>query len=83
MEVRRPIDERETTSRTDSVVTGGHLICPGRFLAKNVIIFTCALFLKEFDIQVSTKRVEFSSRWYGFGTEMPKHAIAVRIKRKD
>ncbi|OTA63683.1 cytochrome P450 [Hypoxylon sp. EC38] len=61
---------------------GGQLICPGRFLAKNVMVLTCALLTQEFDVEVLTKRIEFDSRSFGFGTEVPKHTIAVRMKRK-
>ncbi|KAK0630536.1 cytochrome P450 [Bombardia bombarda] len=61
---------------------GGHLICPGRFLAKNVMILACALLTSEFEMEVLTKEILFSSKWFGFGAEIPKHAIAVRIRRR-
>jgi hypothetical protein len=62
---------------------GGHLVCPGRFLAKNVMIFTCALLTREFEIEVLSKELEFTSRNYGFGISMPKQAIAIRMRRKN
>ncbi|KAI2467418.1 cytochrome P450 [Annulohypoxylon bovei var. microspora] len=61
---------------------GGNLVCPGRFLAKNVMTFACAFLTQEFDIEIITKELKFGSRNYGFGISMPKHAIVVRMKRR-
>ncbi|RYP60716.1 hypothetical protein DL770_009939 [Monosporascus sp. CRB-9-2] len=61
---------------------GGHLICPGRFLAKNAIIFTCVLLLGEFDIELLSDVGELCSSNFGIGTEEPKHPVKFRIRRK-
>ncbi|KAI8954546.1 cytochrome P450 [Xylaria longipes] len=61
---------------------GGQLICPGRFLAKSVMIFTCILLLREFDIEILTREIRFSTRSFGFGTEIPNHPIRVRMRRR-
>lgn len=50
-------------------------------LAKNVMIFT--LLTRDFDIQVLTKEIKFSKRWFGFGTEIPEHAIPIRMRRNQ
>lgn len=62
---------------------GGPAICPGRFLAKNIIMFTCAALISEFDI-VPTGDVDLTdldmSR-YGLGVVRPKAPVPVRIRR--
>lgn len=62
---------------------GGQLICPGRVLAKNVMIFAIALLTRDFDLEVLTKEIKFSKRWFGFGTEIPEHAISIRMRRNE
>ena len=63
---------------------GGPAICPGRFLAKNIIMFTCAALISEFDI-VPTGDVDLTdldmSR-YGLGVVRPKAPVPVRIRRQ-
>ncbi|KAI1455297.1 cytochrome P450 [Annulohypoxylon moriforme] len=61
---------------------GGNLVCPGRFLAKNVMIFTCAFLTQEFDVEILTKDLKFGSRNYGFGISMTKKPIQVRMKKR-
>lgn len=65
-----------------SCFVGGHLICPGRVLAKNVMAFSTVLFSKEFDIEVVTDKIDIGSRHYGFGVLLPKRPIKVRMRRR-
>ena len=62
---------------------GGPAMCPGRFLAKNIIMFTCAALISEFDI-VPTADVDLTdldmSR-YGLGVVRPKAPAPVRIRK--
>lgn len=62
--------------------TGGHLMCPGRFLAKNAILFACALLTRDFEIELCTDKIEFGSARYGLGTEEPNKHVPFRIRRK-
>ncbi|TGJ80538.1 hypothetical protein E0Z10_g8215 [Xylaria hypoxylon] len=62
---------------------GGHLMCPGRFLAKNAIIFTFAMLLKDYDVELLTKSVVTSSRSFGIGTEQPRDPVPFRLRRQS
>lgn len=62
---------------------GGQFICPGRFIARSAMILTCALLTREFEMEVLNRDIEFSSSTYGFGTEQPKHAVQVRLRRRQ
>jgi hypothetical protein len=61
---------------------GGHSICPGRFLARNVILFTCALLASDYDIEILSDKVEMSMWRFGLGVGAMKHAIPFRIRKR-
>ncbi|KAI5861022.1 cytochrome P450 [Durotheca rogersii] len=61
---------------------GGHLVCPGRFLAKSAIMFTCVLFLREFEVELLSEVGELCSSNFGIGTEEPKRPVKFRIRRR-
>lgn len=61
---------------------GGYSICPGRFLAKNVVTFTSALLASQFDIEIYSESIEFTNRRYGMGVDELKHYIPFRIRRR-
>ncbi|KAF1849695.1 cytochrome P450 [Cucurbitaria berberidis CBS 394.84] len=61
---------------------GGNAICPGRFLAKRVTLFTIALMTREFDIEIRPHTLEMGSWKFGMGVEKPKKPIAFRIRRR-
>ncbi|KAF2119899.1 cytochrome P450 [Lophiotrema nucula] len=61
---------------------GGNAICPGRFLAKRVTLFTLALMTREFDIEVHPHTLDLGSWKFGLGVEKPKKPIAFRIRRR-
>ncbi|KAI2626821.1 cytochrome P450 [Xylaria nigripes] len=64
---------------------GGPAICPGRFLAKYVIMFTCAMLISEFDIEpVGEPNMAELDDWrYGMGVVRPKNMVPVRIRRRE
>ncbi|KAI0470241.1 cytochrome P450 [Xylaria cf. heliscus] len=80
---RKPYFSIEGLEATWIPFGGGQLKCPGRFLAKYLMIFLCALIVQEFDIDVRNDKLQFSTGWYGFGTEVPKRPIQVRMRRKE
>lgn len=61
---------------------GGHSICPGRFLARTAIIFTCALFVSDFDSELLTDSLGLDSWKFGLSVGRPKRALPFRIRRK-
>jgi hypothetical protein len=70
------------TLRNANMTSGGHSICPGRFLAKHVIVFTCALLTRDYDIEMLSDRLEMDSWRFGLGVGSIKHALPFRIRRR-
>lgn len=62
---------------------GGYSICPGRHLAKNVILSTCALLVNEFDIEFLTDTLTFDKWRFGLGLGTPTNALPFRIERRQ
>ncbi|VUC35732.1 unnamed protein product [Clonostachys rosea] len=62
---------------------GGHSICPGRVLAKSVILFTSALLASNYDIEIFSDKVEMSTWRFGLGVGELKHALPFRIRRRQ
>ncbi|KAI0153287.1 cytochrome P450 [Xylariaceae sp. FL1272] len=63
---------------------GGSAICPGRFLAKFVIMYSCAMIVQQFDFQV-TNTVDLTNLddWrYGLGIVRPKSPMSVLLRRR-
>jgi hypothetical protein len=65
------------------VTLGGHSICPGRFLAKRAIVFTCALLARDYDIEMLSDRLEMDNWRFGLGVGSIKHALPFRIRRRS
>lgn len=63
---------------------GGHSICPGRFFAKNAILFTCAFLAREYDIEllIRADQIKRSSWKFGFGVNPPTHDLPFRVRRR-
>ncbi|KAI1777004.1 cytochrome P450 [Hypoxylon cercidicola] len=65
---------------------GGSGKCPGRFLAKDVIMLTCALLVSEYDVKISDEPLEYKldmDPWkFGLGMGQPRFPIAARIRRR-
>jgi cytochrome P450 len=60
---------------------GGQSICPGRHLAKNIIITTAAMMASEFDIEFLTDSLVLDKWRYGLGLAAPTNDIQFRIRR--
>lgn len=67
---------------TDNPRKGGKNMCPGRFLAKNVITFALAILTKEFDIELLTERISLGNERFGIGVELPTGPIPFRIRKR-
>ncbi|KAI0393195.1 cytochrome P450 [Xylariaceae sp. FL0594] len=61
---------------------GGQSICPGRHLAKNVIITTAATMASEFDVEFLTDSLQLDKWRYGLGLAAPTNDIQFRIRRR-
>lgn len=63
---------------------GGPRMCPGRHFAKRDIIFTAALMVTMFDmdIQADVPSLQMDMRGFGLGTMAVSGAVPVRIRRR-
>jgi cytochrome P450 len=61
---------------------GGYSICPGRHLAKNVIIFAAAVLATEFDIEFLTDSLVLDKWRFGLGIAKPTNELPFRIRRR-
>jgi cytochrome P450 len=61
---------------------GGYAACPGRHFAKRIILYTTALLVAAFEVEVLTDRLEMDDRCFGLGTQKPKHEVKFRIRRR-
>lgn len=62
--------------------SGGHSMCPGRFFSKYVMTTACALLARDFDIELYSSSIEWSTRRYGFGAQLFKGKLPFRIRRR-
>ncbi|KAF2194764.1 cytochrome P450 [Zopfia rhizophila CBS 207.26] len=60
---------------------GGHHACPGRLLAKRIMILFIAVMVERFDIEPMAE-FKYSSPRFGFGVQKPLGKIPFRIKRR-
>ncbi|KAJ2996335.1 hypothetical protein NUW58_g1007 [Xylaria curta] len=61
---------------------GGYSMCPGRFLARNIIILTSAVITSEYDVELGDSSPEFTRKRYGMGVEDLKKALPFRIRKR-
>ncbi|KAK4238695.1 cytochrome P450 [Achaetomium macrosporum] len=61
---------------------GGSFICPGRHLAKRLIIGTAAVFAAYFDMEPVHGVPPMDDRFFGLGTMPPAGHVPVRIRRR-
>ena len=62
---------------------GGQAMCPGRMFAKQEILFTLAVLLDEYDIEMGGGRApEIDFRSFGTGTLAPGGRTAFRIRKR-
>lgn len=62
---------------------GGYSICPGRHLAKNVIIHVCAILATEFDVEFVTDSLVLDKWRFGLGMAAPTNALPFRIQKRQ
>ncbi|CAD6447907.1 65795566-4059-423b-9ce8-6320b22c028f [Sclerotinia trifoliorum] len=62
---------------------GGYSTCPGRFLAKSVILTTCAILARDYDIEMLSGNIEMSTWRFGLGVRGLKHSLPFRIRKRS
>jgi cytochrome P450 len=60
---------------------GGHHACPGRLLAKRIMMLFLATLANEFDIEPLVD-IRYGSSRFGFGVRKPVGEIPFRIRRR-
>lgn len=65
---------------------GGQHACPGRLLAKRIMLMSVALLIDKFQIELeqtkSQRSIEYGSDRFGFGVRSPKGPVQFRIRRR-
>ncbi|KAK7943320.1 cytochrome P450 [Apiospora aurea] len=61
---------------------GGFSMCPGRFLAKNIIVYSSAVLASRFDIDIEPDTIAFTKKRYGMGVEDLAGPIPFRIRKR-
>ncbi len=61
---------------------GGYAACPGRQFAKRVVLYTTALLVGAFEVEVLTPGLVMDDECFGLGTQKPKHEVKFRIRRR-
>ncbi|KAI1355907.1 Pfs, NACHT and ankyrin domain protein [Xylaria sp. FL0043] len=61
---------------------GGHSMCPGRFFAKSIIVFTSALIVLGYDMEFKGA-LEFINTRYGLGIADLKNPVPFRIRKRQ
>ncbi|KAI0167596.1 cytochrome P450 [Pestalotiopsis sp. NC0098] len=65
---------------------GGQHACPGRLLAKRIMIMSVAHLIQKFEIEIDhdagDRALEYSSERFGFGVRTPRGPVRFRIRRK-
>ena len=61
---------------------GGYAACPGRQFAKRVVLYTTALLVGAFEVEVLTPGLVMDDECFGLGTQKPKHEVRFRIRRR-
>ncbi|KAK8178166.1 cytochrome P450, partial [Phyllosticta citrichinensis] len=63
---------------------GGESMCPGRHLAKKQLLMTCAIMVRDFDIQVLASREAMQMNWwtFGFGVQQPCGPVPILARRR-
>lgn len=64
---------------------GGHHACPGRLLAKRIMLLSSLKLVTIFDIEIlaDAKALEYDSVRFGFGVRKPKGKVSFRIRRRE
>ncbi|KAI1430610.1 cytochrome P450 [Xylaria sp. CBS 124048] len=59
---------------------GGPSACPGRFLAKTIIMATCVRLVTRFDVEMLSDSLQFEPMRFGLGVAKAKGPIPARIR---
>ncbi|KAI0513192.1 cytochrome P450 [Xylaria bambusicola] len=64
---------------------GGQNACPGRLLAKRIMLLSTAYLINNFDIELleEEKGLHFTSPRFGFGVSKPQGPVRFRIRRRN
>ena len=64
---------------------GGHHACPGRVLAKRIMLLSCATMITMFDIELLTgsKQPKFGPSRFGLGVQVPSTNVPFRIRKRQ
>ncbi|KAI9706642.1 MAG: hypothetical protein M1836_003651 [Candelina mexicana] len=64
---------------------GGHHACPGRLLAKRIMLLSCAAMITMFDIELMTgsNKPEFGPSRFGLGVQVPTTKVPFRIRKRQ
>ena len=70
---------------TDLSYLGGHHACPGRVLAKRIMLISSALMTTMFDIEIlaAEPNLQYGSSRFGFGVRKPKGQVPFLIRRRS
>ncbi|PLB54879.1 cytochrome P450 [Aspergillus steynii IBT 23096] len=84
---RKPVPETFSLEGLDGVwipYGGGQHACPGRILAKRIMLLTAAMIATMFDIELlgPESALEFVSPRFGFGVKKPAKKVPFRIRRR-
>ncbi|KAI1770960.1 cytochrome P450 [Hypoxylon cercidicola] len=62
---------------------GGHHACPGRLLSKRIMLFSTAMLINMFDIEIiSRDSIKFDSPKFGLGVRKPRGRVRFRMRRR-
>ncbi|KAI1074867.1 cytochrome P450 [Whalleya microplaca] len=63
---------------------GGHHACPGRLLAKRIMLLSTAMLINRFDVEIlaDERALAFDSPRFGFGVRKPRRPVRFRMRRR-
>ncbi|KAK8093351.1 hypothetical protein PG997_000036 [Apiospora hydei] len=64
---------------------GGQQACPGRLLAKRIMLLSAALLIRDFDLELLIEggKPDFHSPRFGFGVSKPTAPVPFRLRRRN
>ena len=64
---------------------GGHHACPGRVLAKRIMLLSCATMITKFDIELlnGSNQPNFGPSHFGLGVQVPVSKVPFRIRLRQ
>ena len=58
-------------------------MCPGRFLAKSIIMFSLGSLFNEFEIELQDSFFELKKDSFGLGVEQPAKPVPFRFRKRS